>query len=294
MTPHEFLDDDNPYEGLLDASDQGRWAFGSGFDDPLAGVDIRVPDGVDGAALAEYSLGLGDDALIYSHRLQQWLTRLPELEEEVAIANIALDLLGQARLLLARAGVADGSARTDDQLAFFRDATDYRNVRLVEHQDADFAELVVRLLIFSSWRYATFERLIDSVDPVISAIAGKGVKEIAYHRDHAAQWAVRLGDGTDESRDRMQRALRRTWPFVDELFSEVPAESAGPSVAVSSPSLRDEVLAVVDEVLRAAGLARPEVVADGGGGRLGRHTPELREVLKELQELPRRYPGATW
>lgn len=294
MTPHEFLDDDNPYEGLLDASDQGRWAFGSGFDDPLAGVDIRVPDGVDGAALAEYSLGLGDDALIYSHRLQQWLTRLPELEEEVAIANIALDLLGQARLLLARAGVADGSARTDDQLAFFRDATDYRNVRLVEHQDADFAVLVVRLLIFSSWRYATFERLIDSVDPVISAIAGKGVKEIAYHRDHAAQWAVRLGDGTDESRDRMQRALRRTWPFVDELFSEVPAESAGPSVAVSSPSLRDEVLAVVDEVLRAAGLARPEVVADGGGGRLGRHTPELREVLKELQELPRRYPGATW
>src|ERR1700744_6070155 len=148
-----FPDDDNPYDLLAGESDDGhRWAFGTGFTDPLAGIDTAVPSGLDAGSLARYCLALGDDALIYSHRLQQWVTRMPELEEETAIANIALDLLGQARMLLARAGAILG--RTEDELAFFRAERDFRNVRLAEHADADFAELAGRLLLFSTWRRA--------------------------------------------------------------------------------------------------------------------------------------------
>ena len=152
------MSDDNPYD-LLGAGDgdDHRWAFGTGFTDALEGIDTTVPDSVDRDALATYCLMLGDDALIYSHRLQQWITRMPELEEETALANIALDLLGQARMLLARAGTI--LERTEDQLAYFRDEREFRNVRLVERHDEDFAELVTRLLVFSTWRLATFEAL---------------------------------------------------------------------------------------------------------------------------------------
>src|SRR6201992_2141787 len=159
-TDTEHHDDfaDNPYDLLGDDHDGGhRWAFGTGFTDPLAGIDTSVPDGLDAAALARYCLALGDDALIYSHRLQQWVTRMPELEEETAIANIALDLLGQARMLLARAGGILG--RTEDELAYFRGEHEFRNVRLAEHEDQDFAELVARLLLLSAWRLALFEGL---------------------------------------------------------------------------------------------------------------------------------------
>lgn len=145
---------DTAYDALADAIDGTRWVFGTGFEDPLAGVDTALPHGVDGADLADYCLMLGDDALVLSHRLQQWVTRLPELEEETAVANIALDLLGQARLLLARAGQADGSDRDEDAYAFGRDPEEFRNVRLAERGDADFAELVARLLVFATWRLA--------------------------------------------------------------------------------------------------------------------------------------------
>src|SRR5690242_6059276 len=182
-------DEGNAYDLLEEDHDEGhRWAFGTGFTDPLEGVDTSVPDGLDPGALVRFCLALDDDALIYSHRLQQWVTRLPELEEETAVANIALDLLGQARLLLARAGGIVG--QTEDQLAFFRAAKEFRNVRLAEHADRDFAELVVRLLVFSTWRLALFERLAGAEgapgtgDPVLAAIAAKGVNELAYHRDY--------------------------------------------------------------------------------------------------------------
>ncbi|HEV2536228.1 MAG TPA: Phenylacetic acid catabolic protein, partial [Streptosporangiaceae bacterium] len=166
------------YQSLGEETEDHRWAFGTGFTDPLEGVDPSVPPGTDAAALAAYCLMLGDDALIYSHRLQQWMTRMPELEEETALANIALDLLGQARMLLARAGQAEGVAsggtgRGEDQLAFFRDEHEFRNVRLAEHLDADFAELTGRLLIFSAWRLALCSRLATSADPVLAAIAAK-------------------------------------------------------------------------------------------------------------------------
>ncbi len=209
---------DNAYEAI-NADNDPRWAFGTGFADPLAGVDPAVPAGVDGGDLAAYCLMLGDDALVMSHRLQQWCTNAPTLEDEVALANIALDLLGQARLLLTRAGQVDGSDRDEDAFAYFRDAGEFRNVRLVELDNGDFAECVVRLLLFATWRLALLARLVSSLDPVVAAIAAKGVKEVTYHRDYAAQWAVRLGDGTEHSRARMADAVAALWPYTAELFA---------------------------------------------------------------------------
>jgi ring-1,2-phenylacetyl-CoA epoxidase subunit PaaC len=280
-----------------DSGDQ-RWAFGTGFTDPLEGVDTSVPPGVDGAALAAYCLMLGDDALIYSHRLQQWVTRAPELEEETALANIALDLLGQARMLLTRAGRADGSGRGEDHLAFFRDEGEFRNVRLVERADADFAELAGRLLVFSAWRLALFGALTASADPVLAAIAAKGVNELTYHRDYAAQWVIRLGDGTDLSHTKMQAALAVVWPLVDELFTPHPVEAALAGVAAGGRSLRAEVDAVLDTVLAAATLHRPDAVplagVAGRAGRDGVHTEAFGYVLAELQSVARADPDATW
>lgn len=294
MTDDEF----SAYSSLGDEVDDHRWAFGTGFTDALAGVDTTVPTGVDADALAAYCLMLGDDALIYSHRLQQWMTRAPELEEETALGNIALDLLGQARMLLARAGRADGSGRDEDSLAFFRGEAEFRNVRLVERIDADFAELVARLLIFSTWRLALFDRLQGSVDPVLAAIAGKGVKELTYHRDYAGQWFVRLGDGTDQSKRKMQHGLDVVWPLVDELFGSDDVQLALPGVAVDVAALRPEFDVVLDTVLATAGLDRPTAPAlasiGGKTGRDGLHTEALGYVLAELQSVARAYPDATW
>ncbi|MEV6906653.1 1,2-phenylacetyl-CoA epoxidase subunit PaaC [Amycolatopsis sp. NPDC051071] len=282
---------DNAYEAITEENDS-RWAFGTGFEDPLSGVDTKVPSGVDGARLAAYCLMLGDDALIFSHRLQEWCTNAPELEDEVAIANIALDLLGQARLLLARAGKADDGERSEDSYAFFRSEQEYRNVRLAELGGGHFGHLIARLLVFSIWRLALLQRLQSSVDPVLAAIADKGVKEVAYHRDYAAQWAVRLGDGTELSHSRMQEGFDAVWPYVGELFAAHEVEF------VESPSLRPEFDAILDQVLAAARLTRPEAGALAGvSGRMGRdgvHTERMGFLLAELQSVAREHPDATW
>jgi ring-1,2-phenylacetyl-CoA epoxidase subunit PaaC len=268
------------YLHLADESDDHRWAFGTGFADPLAGVDVSVPASVDPAALARQCLELGDDALIYSHRLQQWVTRAPELEEETALANIALDLLGQARMLLTRAGQAEAVGRDEDKLAFFRDEREFRNVRLVERADADFAELAARLLIFSAWRLAVFQALTADKDPVLAAIAAKAVKELSYHRDYAAGWVIRLGDGTGFSRARMQAALDTLWPLVAEL------------------DLSQEADAVLDTVFATATLTRPASAplgpVAGKTGRDGAHTEAMGYILAELQSVARAHPDATW
>ena len=286
------------YQSLAEESEDHRWAFGTGFTDPLEGVDTSVPAGVDAGALAAYCLMLADDALVYSHRLQQWMTRMPELEEETALANIALDLLGQARMLLSRAGRAEGRGRGEDQLAFFREEGEFRNVRLVEALDADFAELTGRLLVFSAWRLALFSELAGSADPVLAAIAAKGAKELAYHRDYAAQWVIRLGDGTALSHARMQAALNAMWPLVGELLRPDPVADALPGVAVPPPRLRDGVDAVLDSVLAEATLERPPdspvALVDGRGGRDGVHTEAFGYLLAELQSLARAHPDATW
>ncbi|KAA5834380.1 1,2-phenylacetyl-CoA epoxidase subunit PaaC [Saccharopolyspora hirsuta] len=293
---------DNAYEALTAAEPDGesRWAFGTGFDDPLSGVDTALPDDVDGAEFSRYLLMLGDDALIASHRLTEWVTRAPELEDELALANIALDLLGQARLLLTRAGQADGSGRGEDELAYFRDEREFRNVRLAESPNGDFAETTARLLVFATWRLALFTRLAESRDPVLAAIAAKGVKELTYHRDYAAQWTVRLGDGTEVSHARMQRGLDGVWPLVDELFAshetELRMDAAG--IGVDPAQARAEFDEVIDQVCTAATLQRPDVPALAGvGGRSGRdgiHTEHLGYLLAEMQSLARAHPEATW
>ncbi|MTD53892.1 1,2-phenylacetyl-CoA epoxidase subunit PaaC [Amycolatopsis pithecellobii] len=284
---------DNAFEALADASDDSRWAFGTGFEDPLSGVDTSVPSGMDGAALGAYCLMLGDDALIFSHRLQQWCTNAPELEDEVAIANIGLDLLGQARLLLARAGKADGSGRDEDELAFFRAEHEFRNVRLAELERGDFGQLIAVLLVFSTWRLALFQRLTGSADPVLRAIAAKGIKELAYHRDYAARWAVRLGDGTEYSHERMRAGLESVWPYVGELFTPHEIER---QAGVLVP--REEFDDVLAQVLSAATLTTPEVPPRAGvAGRMGRdgvHTEALGPLLAELQSVARALPEATW
>ena len=294
----DSLEDDFAAHALAQDTEDHRWAFGTGFTDALDGVDTTVPEGIDAQALAVYCLMLGDDALILSHRLQQWMTRAPELEEETAIGNIALDLLGQARMLFARAGKADGTGRDEDRFAFFRDEHEFRNVRLVERPDADFAEMLARLLVFSTWRLAQFDALRSSGDPVLAAISAKGVKELRYHRDYAARWVVRLGDGTTESHRRMQAALDAIWPLVDELFRPHPVEVALPGVAVDAAALRGEVDVILDTVLATATLDRPGAGplagVRGRYGRDGLHTEEFGYILAELQSVARAHPDATW
>ncbi|MFF8479647.1 1,2-phenylacetyl-CoA epoxidase subunit PaaC [Streptomyces antibioticus] len=276
------MSEDHVYLSLAEGHDDGdaRWAFGTGFEDPLHGVDTDVPAGVDRAELAALCLALGDDALVSAQRLAEWTTRAPELEEEVALANIGLDLLGQARLLYARTGHADGTGRDEDAYAYHRDAPAFRNVRLAELPNGDFAFSVVRLLVLSSWRLAHLQRLTGTADPVLAAIAVKGVKELTYHRQWAAEWAVRLGDGTEESHRRMRAALRDVAPYLPELFA--------------AHDVRGEVLAVLDQVGEATGLALPAVQPLAGAGRDGDHTEHLAPLLAELQSVARAHPGATW
>jgi ring-1,2-phenylacetyl-CoA epoxidase subunit PaaC len=291
---------DTAYEAITEEIGDPRWAFGGGFDDPLAGADLSVPDGVDGADLASYCLMLGDDALIESHRLQQWCTNAPELEEEVALANIALDLLGQARLLLARAGHADGTGRGEDELAFTRTEREFRNVRLSEVPNGDFADAMARMLVLATWRLALLQRLRASRDPVLAAVAARAVNEVTYHRDHAARWVLRLGDGTPLSHDRMQAALVAVWPFVEELFQPHPIalRLAAAGVGVDPSGLRAEFDEVITTVLADATLELPDVAplagVRGQTGRDGVHTEALGHLLAELQSVARAHPGATW
>jgi ring-1,2-phenylacetyl-CoA epoxidase subunit PaaC len=295
--------DENAYLSLAEtvAHDDPRWAFGTGVEDVQAEITAAVPEGVDAADLAGYCLMLGDDALICSHRLSEWVSNAPELEEDVALANIALDLLGQARVLLARAGHVEGADRDEDALAYLRDEAEFRNVALAELPDGlDFARAIARLLLFSTWRLALLHRLLGSRDPVVAAVATKGVKELTYHRDHAARWTLRLGDGTAESHRRMQAALEAVWPYREELFrtSAVERRLVAVGVAVDPAQIRAEVDGVLDEVLGRATLTRPQVPPAGTvGGRAGReglHTEHLGHVLAEMQSLARAHRGARW
>lgn len=305
------------YDGLLDhagVTDDSQWAFGGlQGEDLLAGEDTTVPAGVDHGALAAYCLMLGDDALVLSHRLSQWCSRAPDLEEDIALANIALDLLGQARLLLARAAAADPGAvprmpagspvQPEDALAFFRSDAEFRNVGLVEAENGDFAVTIARLLLFSTWRLALLQRLTGSRDGMLAAIAAKGVKEVTYHRDYAGRWFVTLARGTVKSRSRLLAALASVWPPYDELFLPTPVESrlAAQGVGVDPATVAVEVALLLDQVLCASQVEPPSVPHPDPGagdrernGREGRHTEALSHLLTEMQSVARAHPRGRW
>jgi ring-1,2-phenylacetyl-CoA epoxidase subunit PaaC len=245
---------------------------------------------------AAYALRLGDDALVLAQRLSELAARGPEIEEDMALTNIALDLLGQARTLLTRAGELEGGGRGEDDLAYLRTERQFTNVLLVEQPNRDFAHTIVRQLLFSAYQLALYRRLQQSTDDVIAGTAAKAVKEVAYHRDHAVQWTLRLGDGTPESNARMRAALQALWPYAGELFEadELTARLADAGIAVDPAGLRDEWEQDVRAVLAEATLTVPETTWHPSGGRRGRHTEPFGHLLAEMQSVHRSYTGAAW
>lgn len=246
------------------------------------------------AEVAEYALWLGDDALILAQQLGAWIARAPELEEDVALGNIALDLLGHARSLLRYAGAWDG--RTEDDVAYWRDEPEFRSAWLFEQPNGDFAHTIARQLAASVYLFELYSRLQSSSDATLAAVAAKAVKEVEYHRDHAVQWTLRLAGGTDESRRRMLRAVADVWPYVDELFrdEELTDALAASGVAVRPSELREPFDAVIDAVFAEAELEIPATFVSAGGGRRGSHAAPLGYILAEMQVLARQHPGATW
>jgi ring-1,2-phenylacetyl-CoA epoxidase subunit PaaC len=249
---------------------------------------------------AEYALRLGDDALILAQRLGHWISRAPELEEDIALGNIALDQLGHARSFLSYAGGAmmndDGSARSEDDLAYFRREHEFRSVQLFEQPNGDFAATIARQFVVSYYQFLLYSRLTESKDATLAAIAAKAVKEVDYHRDHAAQWVLRLAGGTEESRKRMVHGFRIMWPYVEELFRDdaLTERLAGAGIAVAPSSLKEDFDRLTGEVLTEAELEVPDVPAAPGGGRQGRHSEHLGYILAEMQVLAREHPGAKW
>lgn len=260
--------------------------------DAITAEDIKAGGAKAPEDVARYALYLGDDALMLAQRLGWWIARAPELEEDIALANIALDLLGHARFLLTYAGTAWG--KTEDDLAYFRDEEEFRSCRLVEQENGDFGQTIARQLIFSYYQYELYRRLVRSTDPTLAAIADKALKEVEYHQDHASQWILRLGLGTEESKRRVQAGLTYMWPYVDELFHDDELVESLGDVAVLPSSLRADFDRRITAILDEAGLSVPEVLGAWGGDRSGQFSEQRGHILAEMQVLARQHPGATW
>jgi ring-1,2-phenylacetyl-CoA epoxidase subunit PaaC len=243
-----------------------------------------------------YLLRLGDTCLIHAQRLGEWCGHAPIIEEDIALTNIALDLIGQARGVLTRAGQLDGQQFDEDQLAFLREERDYFNPTLVELPRGDFAVTTVRNLMVAALLELLWTRLQASSDAEVAAVAGKAVKEARYHHRHAADWLVRLGDGTAESRRRIEAALDRLWPYSRELFQSDAIDDAALASGLGPrwAELRDPWLAAMRDALDAAGLAMPAETAFLSSGRLGIHSEHMGHMLAEMQYLQRSYPGGAW
>jgi ring-1,2-phenylacetyl-CoA epoxidase subunit PaaC len=242
--------------------------------------------------VAQYALRLGDDSLILAQRLGHWISRGPEIEEDIALGNIALDLLGHARSFLTYAGHAWD--KTEDDLAYWREEDEFRSAWIFEQPNGDFGVTIARQLVVSVFQRLLYSRLVNSTDATIAAISAKALKEVDYHRDHATQWTLRLGDGTEESHRRMQEALELMWPYVDELFDDDGLTERIGAVGVLPSSLRAEFDAEIAAVLDEATLTLPAVPRASGGGRRGEHTEHLGYLLAEMQVLARKHPGAKW
>ena len=243
-----------------------------------------------------YCLRLGDDALVLGQRLCEWAARSPQLEEDVALMNLALDLLGQSRSLLTLAGEREGAGRDEDALAFLRDEPDFVNAQLMELENGDFGRTMARQLLVSAYAVPLWQGLCSSADADLAGIAGKAVKEVTYHLDHARSWVVRLGDGTEESHRRAQAGLDEVWPYAFELFErdELVAALVRRGVAADPDLLRPQWEATVTAALAEATLAVPETTWRPTGGRSGRHLTSFGYLLAELQHLHRSHPGARW
>ena len=258
---------------------------------PLTGSTTDVD-----ADLTAYTLRLGDDALVLGQRLCEWAARSPQLEEDVALLNIALDLLGQARSLLTRAGELEGKGRDEDALAFLREEPEFVNALLFETENGDFGQTMARQLLVSAYALPLWQVLSGSADELIAGVAGKAVKESAYHLDHARSWVVRLGDGTAESHRRVQAGLDEVWPYSFELFESDPLTErlVARGVAADPAVLQPVWQATVEEVLAEATLTVPETTWRPTGGRRGAHLTSFGYLLAEMQHLHRSHPGASW
>lgn len=255
---------------------------------------MSVADDMKSPALFRYALGLADDQLVLGHRLSEWSGNAPTLEEELALANIALDLIGQARGLYQLAGDVEGQGRGENDLAYFRDAREFLNVRLVECPNGDFADAIARQLFFATAMNLLWPALAQSAEPCLAAIAGKAAKETAYHLRHAMEWTLRLGDGTATSHERMQAAVDRLWRFTGEMFETPPEIETLGAIAVDPALLKPAWDAAIGDVLRRATLTMP---ADGymaTGGRAGLHGEDLGHMLAVMQSVQRTNPGLEW
>jgi ring-1,2-phenylacetyl-CoA epoxidase subunit PaaC len=250
----------------------------------------------EGSALFEYLLRLGDDSLILGQRLGEWCGHAPSVEVDLSLANIALDLIGQATHFLNRAGEVEGKGRDGDALAFRRDVLDYRNCWLVEQPNGDFARTMARQFLFSTWQKLLLRHLLGSKDALIAAVAGKAVKEVTYHQELASEWVIRLGDGTDESRRRIEDGLAWNWRFVPELFEmdDLAAFMAERGIGADLAAFRADYDAQVAAVLAEATLEPPPDQRPILGGRRGHHSEHLGHLLCAMQFLPRTYPDASW
>jgi ring-1,2-phenylacetyl-CoA epoxidase subunit PaaC len=240
------------------------------------------------------ALRRADDALVLGHRLSEWCGHAPVLEEDIALTNLALDLIGQARALYAFAAEAEGAGHDEDQFAYLRRERDYRNLLLLEQPNGDFAVTVVRQFLYSAFVDPWWRATAASTEPRLAAIAAKAEKESAYHVRHSAEWLIRLGDGTEESHRRAQAALDLLWPYTGEMFAPEDAALVAAGVCADPPALRDAWNATVDDILVQATLRRPRDGWMQSGGREGRHSEHLGHLLTELQYLQRAHPGATW
>ena len=243
----------------------------------------------------EFMLRLGDNALILGHRVSEWCGHAPVLEEDIALANVALDLIGQTQLWLGLAGEVEGAGRSADDLAFLRDAWDFRNLLLVEQPNGDFGQTLMRQFLFDAWHKPYLQALTRADDDQIAAIAQKSLKEVTYHLERSSEIIVALGDGTEESHDRMQAALDKLWPYVGEMFVADAVDAALPGIAPDLAGIRESFDATLVDVMSEATLTVPDSDFAHKGGKTGaRHSEHLGHLLTQMQWLQRAYPGATW